>query len=96
MTNDIQQSLMDELGLNDLPQDKKDQLMIKMTETILKQIFMAVMKKLDEAGRGQYTQMIENQASPEEIDKFLREKITDYDQMLEKILADFKAEMQKV
>jgi len=94
--NNIQQGLMEELGLSDLPQDKKDELMIKMTETVLKQIFTAVMKKLDEEGRDKYTQMIESQSSPEKIDKFLHEKIADYDQLLEKILADFKAEMKKV
>ena len=93
--NQIQKSLMDDLGLADLPQDKKDQLLIKMTEVLLKRMFVETMDKLSKDDQETYGKMIDKSASPEEIEKFLREKIENYDQLLEKIVEDFRSEMMK-
>lgn len=93
--NQIRNSLLSELGLTDLPQDKQEQLSIKMTEVILKRIFVETMDKLSRKDREAYGQMINEQADPGEIEKFLREKIENYDQLLEKVVADFKTEMKK-
>jgi len=94
--NQIQNTIMDELGLSNLPEDKKQELMIKMTEVILKRMFLETMEKLNEADRETYGQMIEKESGPEEIEKFLREKISGYDKLLEKVMNDFKQEMQRV
>lgn len=91
--NQIQKTLLDDLGLSDLPQDKKDELLIKMTEVILKRMFVETMGKLSADDQEAYGEMLDKQSSPEGIEKFLREKISDYDQVLEKIVADFKKEM---
>ena len=95
MPNTIQQTLIDELGLSDLPQEKKEQLMIKMTEVVLKRIFVETMEKLSEKDQEAYAQMIEKNAPPEELEKFLMEKIADYDTMVKKAVDDFKEEMLK-
>lgn len=95
-TNQIQKTIMDELGLNDLPEDKKQELMIKMTEVILKRMFLETMEKLKEEDREKYGQMIESQANPEDVEAFLREKIEGYDSLLEKVISDFKNEMTSV
>ena len=95
MNKPIQQTLIEELGLSNLPQEKQEQLAIRATEVLLKRIFLETMERLDDEGKGKYQELVTNQASPEELEKFLREKITDYDQLLEKVVADFKAEMLK-
>lgn len=91
--NQIQKTLMEELGLADLPRDKQEQLMIKMTEVVLKRMFVETMEKLNPADQEAYEGMLDRQAEPEEIEKFLREKVANYDQMLEKVVSDFKKEM---
>lgn len=90
-----QTTLLEELGLGDIPQDKQQELMVKMTEVILKRIFVETMDRLSQADQEAYGQLIEKPADPKEIEKFLREKIADYDQLLEKVVADFKTEMKK-
>jgi hypothetical protein len=90
-----QKTLMEELGLADLPQEKQEQLAIKMTEVILKRIFMETMERLKEAEQEEFEKMINAKTGPEEVEKFLREKIGDYDQMVEKVTVDFKEEMKK-
>lgn len=93
--NQIQKKLMDELGLSDLPADKQEQLLLKMTESLLKRIFVETMEKLEKEDQDIYGKMIDDKKSQEEIEKFLREKIENYDQMLEKIADDFKEELKK-
>ncbi|MCX6763764.1 MAG: DUF5663 domain-containing protein [Candidatus Moranbacteria bacterium] len=93
--NQIQQTLVEELGIADLPQDKQEQLLIKMTEVILKRMFVETMDKLNEADQKAYEQMLDRSAEPAEVEKFLREKIGNYDQLLEKIVEEFKEKVVK-
>lgn len=91
----IQQDLIKELGLENLSRDKQEELIIKMTETVLKRIFLETVSKLNEKDQETYAQMIEQQSSPEEMEKFLQEKIAGYDEMVKKVVDDFKEEMKK-
>jgi len=86
---------MAELGLNDLPQDKQDELIIKMTEIILKRMFVETMDRLQPEEQEIYGEMLDKKSSPEEIENFLRSKIEDYEKILEKIVIDFKNEMMQ-
>lgn len=88
-------SLIDELGLSNLPDDKKEELVAKMTEVVLKRILIETVEKLDEKGQEEYAKLIETKATPEELEKFLLERIPDYDMMIKKIVDDFKEEMKK-
>jgi hypothetical protein len=95
MTEQIQQTLLDELGLADLPQDKKEEILIKMTEVVLKRIFIETMENLSEDDREHYKQLVDTNATPDEIEKFLQEKISNYDQMVTTVLDTFKEEMKQ-
>ena len=91
----ISKNLIDELGLSDLPQDKKDELLIKMTESILRRIFLETIEKLNDPDRNQFEKMLDENKNPEIIEAFLKEKISNYDQLLDKTIADFKETMSK-
>jgi hypothetical protein len=90
----LQKDLIEELGLTDFSQDKQEQLLIKVTESVLKRIFLETMYRLSEAEQASYDKMIDGNASPEEVEKFLREKIADYDNIIKKTIRDFKQEMK--
>jgi hypothetical protein len=92
----VQQTIIDELGLSELPQEKQEQLLIKMTEVVLNRIFDQTMEKLGNEDQEKYEQMLNQNATAEEMEAFLREKITDYDQMVLGIIENFKEEMKKV
>jgi len=96
MTNEIQEKLIDELGLADLPAEKKDQLIIKMTEVVLKRIFLETMEKLTDSDQDEYTKMIDDNVESEKLEEFLRSRITGYEDMVTKIVADFMKEMKEV
>lgn len=93
MSDQIQKTIIEELGLSDLPEDKKNQLLVKMTEVVLKRIFVETMEKLSEADQKEYEKLIDENAEEEKLEGFLKEKITGYEEMVKKIVADFKEEM---
>lgn len=92
----LQKELIEELGLSSLSEDKKEQLLLKMSEAILKRVFVETMRRLGENDQADYEKMIDQNASPEEVEKFLHEKISGYDGMVKKIIEEFKEEMKKI
>ncbi len=92
-TSQIQKDLLDELGLSDLSQKKKEELAIKMTEIILKRIFLETMEKLNEESKSEYAKLIKKKADLSQLENFLKSKIKNYDAEIQKIIDDFKKEM---
>lgn len=93
--NQTQKTILDELGLSDLPEEKKEALMVKMTEVVLKRIFVETMDKLDEASQEEYSKLLEENAEPEKVEEFLKEKIPNYEEMLKKVTDEFISDMKK-
>ena len=75
----IQKALLDELGISNFSQDKQEDLIIRMTELLLKRIFIETMDKLDEEGRDEYEKLTEGGAGPQQIEEFLKSRISDYE-----------------
>ena len=92
----IKEKLINDLGLNGLSEDKQDQLMVKMTEALLKRIFLETMERLDEQGREEYEKMADGDANPVQVSEFLKSRIEDYEIVVQKIVDDFVEEMKKI
>jgi len=88
--------LVKEMGIDTLPEDKKNELLVKMTEVLLKRIFVETMEKLGEQGRDEYEEIMLKNPQPEELESFFAERISDYDNLVQKIIGDFKEEMTSV
>ncbi|MDP1884638.1 MAG: hypothetical protein Q8L10_04705 [Candidatus Moranbacteria bacterium] len=94
MNTQIQSDLIKELGLENLPSDKQEELIIKMTEVVLKRMFIETMDRLSPIDQELFGGMLENQAGPDEIENFLKENIHNYEELLQKIISELKAEMK--
>jgi len=94
--NQILKGIIEELGLENLPEEKQKELILKITETLFTRIYTETLERLSDADKESYGKMVEEKANPEEIEKFLMEKIPGYDQMIEKIITDFKDELKKI
>lgn len=93
--NQIQEALIEELGFSGLAKDKQEESFIKMTEVLLKRIFVETMEKLSEADREEYERMVVEKINSREVSAFLRDRVYNYDEMVNKIISDFKEEMKK-
>lgn len=98
MTNQtqIKESLIEEMGFGDLPEEKQQELISKMFEVLLKRIYVEANDKLSEEDKNALDEMISKNSQPEEVEKFLQEKIPDYSEMIKNILSGFKEEMLKI
>jgi len=85
--------LIKDLGIDTLSQDKQNELIIKMTEVLLKRIFLETMDKLGENGREEYEKMSEGEVQPEQVEAFFKEKISNYEEMVQQIIEEFRGEM---
>lgn len=91
----LQKTLIDELGLQNLPQEKKDEMLTQMAEVVLKRIYLNTFESLPEADREKFGEMLDQEAAPEKIEDFLREKFKDYDDFVKKIVEAFREEMRE-
>jgi hypothetical protein len=92
----LQQSLIEELGLQNLPKEKQEEILVKMTEVLLKKIYLETFEKLAEPDREELAKMLDGEdAEPEKVESYLRTKIEDYDGFVKKIVEDFTTEMKK-
>jgi hypothetical protein len=85
--------LIKDMGIDTLSEDKQNDLIIKMTEVLLKRIFLETMEKLGEQGREEYEKMSEGEVEPEKVEAFFKEKIGNYDEMVQQIVEEFRGEM---
>lgn len=90
---EVLQQLIKDLGIDTLSQDKQNELVIKMTEVLLKRIFLETMEKLGEQGREEYGKISEGEIAPEKLEQFFKEKISNYDEMIQNIIEEFRADM---
>ncbi len=94
-----QTQLRDELikafHLEQIPEDKRDELLEKMGEALLKRVFLATMEKIGDEGVAEYEMLLEKQATPEEVEAFFEKKIPGYDVFVRDVATEFKEEMTK-
>lgn len=92
-TKIIQKNILEELELNNLPEETQIKLLTKMTETVLKRITIKVLEQLSEPERDEFYRLQES-GDIEKITDFLKAKIPGYDRMVLKEVKDFTKEMQ--
>lgn len=81
-----------EFGFTDLNDQQQEALVLQMTESVIKRVFVDAYAKLSDGDRTQFEDLLENidNADPADIDAFLRDKLTDYDGLIADAIADLK------
>jgi len=92
-TKTIQQNILQELGLQDLPEATQIKLLTQMTESVLKRITIKVLEQLSETDRHELDKL-QAVGDSEKINEFLKAKIPNYEQIVQEIVAEFKEEMK--
>ncbi len=91
---DIKNTIIKELSLESLDEESQDEILSKMTESVIKRILVETLEKLSEEDRVEFEKLQEKESS-EEMDAFLNSKIDNYEEMVQKIVTDFKKEMKE-
>ncbi len=84
--------LLEEFDLKDLPEETQTQIIQSMTESLLKRITLRILEELSEEERDEFEKVRESNDA-DKTEEFLREKISNYDEIVEGVAKDFKEEM---
>lgn len=94
-TTIIQQTIVDELGLGDLSEERKAKMLVDLLELVLKRLYMETMDKLSKDDQEQLMKMIEEKADQEKVEAYLREKINGYDSFVKGVVEELKDELKE-
>ena len=93
--SDIKKSLLKELGLEKLSKEKQEDLIGKMGEIILKKMFLEIADSLSKDEQDDFEKLLNEKGTPEEIEEFLKTKIPNYEESLDKIITDLNESLKK-
>lgn len=78
MTDSTQlEKIVSALDLNSLPLKQQEEVMSKLGELIFRGTLVRLYERMDEATRVEFSALLEREATPEEVDTFLKEKVPD-------------------
>jgi len=94
MPNSIQQDILKELGIDQLPLERQEEVLTAMTEAVLKRIILRLVGELAEEKRAQLEE-IGDAGDSAKISEFLAANIPNHEALVHEEVAKFKKDMQK-
>ncbi len=92
----INKDLMEELGISSLPEEEKNKVMERIGKLIYQSVIIRVLEKLDENDVDEFEKIVhsvqDSNEGAENILKFLRSKIVDFDEIVTEEISTFKQE----
>ena len=85
----LQADLIKELGLEDLSQEKKDELILRIGELIQQNIVLRVLDELSEKDKEEFDKVLADENS-EKTFAFLQSKLPNLEEMVKEEIAKFK------
>ena len=89
----LREDLIKTFHLEQIPDDKRDEILEKMGEALLKRVFLATMEKIGDEGIQEYEALLNQEAKQEEIEAFFETKIPGYTVFVREVAEQFKEEM---
>lgn len=84
MTDTTQfQKLVDALDLDALPLEEQNELLSDLNSVIFKKSLLSMIESMDEATREEFASLMENEASEEDIETFLTNKVPGADRAVQ-------------
>lgn len=92
---ELREELIKAFHLEQIPEDKRDELLEKLGEALLKRVFLDTMDKIGDDGVKEYEELLDKEAKQEEIEAFFEKKIPGYNVFVREVAEKFKEEMTK-
>ena len=92
MPTQIEENILRELGIAELPPERQEEVLTAMTEAVLKRITLRLVEALSEEKRSELEALGED---TEKISQFLAANIPNHEALVKEEVAKFKQDMQK-
>ena len=88
--NPIQQNITNVLELDKLSPEEKQETIVRVGALIYQNVLMRVMEMITEADQDEFEKLLDNNAKPEEIFMFLKNKVADFEKIIDEEANKFK------
>jgi hypothetical protein len=90
----IQDDIIKELGIDQLPPEKQEEILTAMTEVILKRITLRVLENFSEAQKDEFDKICAA-GDQEKVSQYLAANVVDYENIIKNEISQFKNEMHE-
>ncbi|NMC51905.1 hypothetical protein GYA54_04235 [Candidatus Kuenenbacteria bacterium] len=87
------QNIFTTLGLNNLPEEKKAELLNKMTDLVETRVMTRIVDEMNEDQKKGFDKLVESNAKPEEINQFLQDNFPNFLNIFEEETNRVRSEM---
>ena len=94
MPKKLKENIIEDLGLDQLPEDKREEILLAMTEALLKRILIVALEKIPESKKGEFDDIFKAKDS-KKINEFLSNNIPGYKEIVKNEIDNFKKEMRE-
>lgn len=96
MNEIIEKDLITALGLEDAPREKQLEIIEKTGAVLFGAIMQEAITRIPEQELDSLDELMSDPTNTDKVYLFLRDKIDNFDQMVEKVVADFKSETLQI
>lgn len=90
----IQDDIIKELGIDQLPPEKQEEILTAMTEVILKRITLRVLENFSEEQKDEFDKICA-QGDQAKVSQYLEANVADYESIIKEETAKFRNEMHE-
>lgn len=80
--------ILDALQLTELPAEEQEALLLELNELVFKGTMVRLIERMDEPSRDEFTKLMESDADEASVEAFLRERVTNADQVVAETVAE--------
>ncbi|MFZ3011607.1 MAG: DUF5663 domain-containing protein [Minisyncoccia bacterium] len=88
--NPIQKNISSVLELENLPPEERQEIILRVGALIYQNVLMRVMEVMKEEDQDEFEKLLDRNAGPEDIFMFLKEKVKDFEKIIEEEALKFK------
>lgn len=88
--NPIQKNIENVLELDELPAKEQQEILLRVGAIIYQNVLMRVMETMTDGDTDEFEKLLDNNAKPEEIFSFLKNKVENFEEVIEEEAKKFK------
>lgn len=93
--NQLQQNILEELGVDQLPPDRQSEILSAITELLLKRLTMKVLENLSAEQQTEFETVCASKDN-DRVMNFFKENVPDYENLIETEIGEFRQDMKEV
>ncbi len=92
-TENTQDQLLAALDLESLSPEEQEAMLLEINELVFKGSMVRLIERMDESTRDEFTKLMDSDASEEEVEAFLAEKVPDADQAVADAVSELTSDI---